>query len=92
MVRNRQEAESLVVPCRLLIDGVNEQTDATGLRMDALRPGHRIDQQQLAEPLALEALVNGESAETHAWNAARKLLAPSPTAGLETQATGGLTD
>ena len=76
IVRRGLEAETPVVRCRLLIDGIDEQANPAGLGADASRPCNGIDKQQFAEALALILPVERQSAQSHTGDAARQLLAP----------------
>jgi hypothetical protein len=69
-------SRSSVVPRRLFIQRIDEQTDPACLDVDALRPCQGIDQQQFAQPLALQLPIDGQPAQAHAGDAARQLLAP----------------
>ena len=47
------------------------------LGVNSPRPGQGINQQQLAETLALRLFVDRQTAQSHAWDTAWQLLAPS---------------
>src|SRR5665811_410860 len=60
----------------LFVDAIDEQADAAGVPVDSPRPAKSIDQQQLAQAFALILPIDGQTAQPHARNPARQLLAP----------------
>lgn len=62
------EAEALIERSRRVVDRVNEHQAHPGLIGNRKRPGHRVSEQEGANALALNGLVNREPSEQHCWN------------------------